>query len=122
MSYGNGYFIYVGPNADASTQRAIASGLSPEQLYIMMVSRYVWVDNVSGGINRKRFIKDYSLAKRYQIMPMALKDKSGAYTENNMDIGWDLALNMTKLEIISGDNLTKNNMRYAVLEKAKDEM
>lgn len=43
-NYGKGYFVHIVPNIDESINRAIASGIPPEEMLLATVSRYQWMD------------------------------------------------------------------------------
>lgn len=114
---GKGYFVHIGPNVDAATQRAIQSGIKPEELLVFMISRNRWIDECNGSQHRELFFEMAKYYGRYQVMPMSVIDENKKITEENLQIGTDVAMNMRTITVKKGTDLQDNDICKAVLQK-----
>lgn len=119
-SYGKGYFVHIGPNTDESINRALASGLRPEELVLASVSRYQWMDELNGSKNRELFHRLTSDESGYFLMPIGIKDKTKPIEENNLIIDFDYAIQMKKVTFKTGLNIEDNDLCKVVLNKAEE--
>lgn len=118
-SYGKGYFVHIGPNIDKSIERAIESGLSPEEILLASISRYQWMDELSGSANRDMFKKLTDNSKKFMLMPIGIRNPNKPIVEDNLIINFNYAVTMNKISFIKGTDIEENDMRKAVLQKAK---
>ena len=119
-NYGKGYFIYIGPNVEAATNRALKAGMEPEGLHIMMISRNIWVDEMNGSTYREMFTQMAKSGNHFMMVPMAQIDESKPVTEDNLRIGFDLALSLKNFTVKKGTELDDNDPCKCVLKKPVD--
>lgn len=121
-SYGKGYFVHVGPNTEESIDRALASGISPEELLVTSISRYQWMDELNGSENRELFKQLTSNGSGYLLMPIGIKDKNKKLEESNLIIDFDYAIQMKNVTFKTGLKIEDNDLCKVVLKKAEDNL
>lgn len=73
-SFGKGYFVHIGPSIAESINRAVSSGVQPEELLLASFSRYQWMDELNGSKNRDLFQHLTREGSGYLLMPIGIKD------------------------------------------------
>jgi len=119
-SYGKGYFVHIGPNTEESINRAIASGLRPEELFLASVSRYQWMDELNGSKNRDLFQHLTGGGSGYFLMPIGIKDKTNPIEESNLIIDFNYAIRMKNVQFKTGLDIEDNDLCKVVLNKAEE--
>ena len=119
-SYGKGYFVHIGPNVDKSIERAIESGISPDEILLASVSRYQWMDEINGSANRDMFKKITDNDIPYLLMPIGIKNKNKPIVEENLIIDFEYSIKMNKVSFYKGTEVKDDNMCKAVLQKAEN--
>lgn len=119
-NYGKGYFVHIGPNAEESINRALASGLQSEELFVATISRYQWMDELKGSQNRDLFRHLTDHGSGYLLMPIGTKDSSKAIEENNLIIDFNYAIGMKKVTFRTGLEIGDNDLCKLVLSKAEE--
>lgn len=117
-SYGNGYFVYIGPNIDAAIDRAIKRGLSPEEILLTTISRNLWVDELNGTRNRKLFTEIVGKIHDYRLIPAALIDDKKPFSQDNVVLGFEHAIKLRGFSSKTGNKLDENDVVKSVLQKA----
>lgn len=116
-NYGRGYFIHIGPNLDESIKRAMSSGLQKEDYLIATVSRYQWMDELTGSKNRDLFQHLTKDGLGYSLIPIGIKNESLPFNEGNLILGFDYAIQMKKVTFRSGVRIEENDICRCVLDK-----
>lgn len=118
-SFGKGYFVHIGPNVDESLNRAIKSGIRPEEILLTSISRYQWMDEVNGSQNRDLFKHCVESGSGYLLMPIGIKDETKPIEEKNLVIDFDYAIRMKRAIFKLGIDIKEDDMCKAVLSKAE---
>lgn len=119
-NFGKGYFIHVGPNTDASIERAIKSGIPPEELLLATVSRYQWMDEISGSKNRDFFQQLTNKGTGFFLMPVGIKDLKKPIEESNLIIDMNQAVKMRNVSFKTGVSIQDQDPCSVVLRKAEE--
>lgn len=117
-SCGKGYFIYIGPNINASIDRAIKSGLEPEEILLTTISRNLWVEEINGTNNREMFTKIVGRIHDYRLIPAALIDPRKPFSSENVILGFEHAIKLRNFSSKKGIELDENDVVKSVLQKA----
>jgi hypothetical protein len=117
-NYGKGYFVYISPNIDESTKRAIDSGIRPEELLIGSISRYQWMHEKQGSQNRERFKELVEKGTGFLMIPVGIKDLKKPIDESNLIVDFEQAVKMKNVFFKTGLGLAKNDPCNVVLSKA----
>lgn len=115
-SYGNGYFIYIGPNMNASIMRSVKDGIKP--FYMIGLSRNLWVDEQNGSKYREMFTAMAKGLGKYDLMPIGIKDSFKPLSQDNLIIGDEHFIELSKFTVETGIEVDKdrNNMHRSVLK------
>ncbi|MDF2908284.1 MAG: hypothetical protein K0R34_3605 [Herbinix sp.] len=119
-NYGRGYFVHIGPNTEESFNRAIASGLCLEEIFIASVSRYQWMDELKGSQNRDSFQYLTGNGSGYFLMPIGIKDITKPFEESNLIIDFNYAIQMKNITFKTGIDIEDNDICKVVLNKAEE--
>lgn len=114
---GNGYFVHIGPNIDASVNRMQKCGINLLEGMLAMVSRYQWMDEINGSRNRELFKQMIKTYGEYKIMPVARKDRMKNITEENLIINFDYGVNLHNIKFVKGIEVKENDIFKDVLQK-----
>lgn len=114
---GKGYFIHIGPNTDASIERAIKSGISSKELLLATVSRYQWMDEINGSKNRDTFQQLTNKGKGFFLMPVGIKDSKKPIEESNLIIDIKQAVKMRDVSFRTGLSIQDQDLCSVVLRK-----
>ena len=114
---GKGYFLHIGSNIDASLGRANNAGLSMNEMLLATVSRYQWMDESNGSVNRDQFWEMYQNAGKYYLVPVGLKNPSGSASIDNMQFDFDCAISMREIGVTAGKDIKDSNPCVAVLRE-----
>lgn len=117
-SYGKGYFVYIGPNINASIDRAIKSGLEPEEILLTTISRNLWVDEINGTHNREMFTEIVGKIHDYRLLPAALIDPRKQFSVDNVILGFEHSIKLRNFSSKKGIELDENDAVKSVLQKA----
>ncbi len=105
---GNGYWISIGSNLDQSINRAVESGITPEELLLFSVDRNQWMNEKNGNENRLNFKKHIENGGSYKFMPMGLRELENPSTIN-FDEKLKYSINMKKAFFTTGIEALKND-------------
>ena len=119
-SFGKGYFVHIGPNTEESINRAVASGVQPEELLLASFSRYQWMDELNGSKNRNLFQYLTREGSGYLLMPIGIKDAKKPIEESNLIIDFNYAIRMKKVTFKTGLEAEDNDLCKVVLQKAEE--
>jgi copper chaperone CopZ len=107
-------------NIEESTNRAVASGIKPEELLLTTISRYQWMNEMNGSKNRELFKQLVNNGLGYLMMPIGIKDKNKPMEESNLIIDFDYTIKMKNVTFKSGISLKDNDMCKVVLNKPRE--
>lgn len=116
-NFGNGYFLHIGSNIDATINRASNAGILRDELFITTVSRYQWMDEPNGSNNRDGFLEMYHDSGKYYLVPVGIKNLSLALSMDNMQFDFDCAIPMKNIAVTAGKDVDENDPCVAVLRK-----
>ena len=119
-SFGKGYFVHIGPNTEESINRAVSSGVQPEELLLASFSRYQWMDELNGSKNRDLFQYLTREGSGYLLMPIGIKDAKKPIEESNLIIDFNYAIRMKKVTFKTGLEVEDNDLCKVVLQKAEE--
>lgn len=119
-SFGKGYFVHIGPNINESFNRAIQSGLLPEEIILTSISRYQWMDEANGSRYRDLFKRCIENGSEYLLMPIAIKDETKPIEEKNLIIDFNYAIMMKNANFELGVNIEDDDIRKVVLSKPEE--
>lgn len=117
---GKGYFVHIGPNVGESFNRALNSGLHPEEIFLASISRYQWMDELNGSQNRDLFKRYVESGSEYLLMPIGIIDQAKPIEEENLIIDFDYAIKLKNAIFKRGIDIKEDDMCKVVLSKAKE--
>lgn len=120
-SFGKGYFVHIGVNADAAVKRAMESGIEEEHLLLTFISRYIWVDEMNGSIFREGFLRQAKKFHQYTLIPIGMKDENRGFSQDNLIIEHAYCLHMKNVDCKRGIDIGENDDCKAVLTRANGE-
>lgn len=120
-SYGKGYFVYIGVNEEKAIERALAIGIKHEEMLLTFISRYIWVDEMSGSWNRETFFKQIKKFGGYSLIPVGLRDESIGVHSDNIVLGYDHGILLKNAYCKRGIDIDENDQCKAVLREALGE-
>ena len=115
-NYGKGYFVYLGPNFEEATKRAISIDGGKHSMLITALSRYTWVDELKGSTNRETFEMFIHNNPEFQIIPVGMKDERKGYSEENLILGYEYALTLHGVKFKKGIDMDENDPCKIVLK------
>lgn len=116
-NYGKGYFVHIGPNIDELINRAEAGS---EEWLIATLSRYQWMDELSGSKNRDLFQQLTRDGAGYWLMPIGIKNTSRPVEESNLIIDFNYAIQMKHVTFKTGLQIGDDDLCKTVLHKAEE--
>ena len=116
-NYGKGYFVHIGPNIDASIDRGVSSGIKPEEMLLMMVSRYQWMDEINGSQNRDLFKRLVTNNSGYLMLPIGIINESKPIDESNLIIDFKYAIQLRNATFKTGASLRDDDICKVVLKQ-----
>lgn len=117
LNYGKGYFVHIGPNAEESKERAQNSGIFRENLLLATFSRYRWMPELNGSVNRETFMKMVDSGSRFYLIPLEVKDMSRPFSVDNINIDFDDAVSMRTTNFKKGRTIKNDDLCKTVLNK-----
>ena len=100
--------------------RAVTSGVQPEELLLASFSRYQWMDELNGSKNRDLFQYLTREGSGYLLMPIGIKDAKKPIEESNLIIDFNYAIRMKKVTFKTGLEVEDNDLCKVVLQKAEE--
>lgn len=119
-NFGKGYFVHIGPNTDESINRAIKSGIPPDELLIATISRYQWMDEMNGPQNRELFTELTHRGTGFFLMPIGIKNKRKPIEKSNLIIDMEQAVKMKNVSFKTGTSVQDDDLCKVVLKKAEE--
>ena len=117
-SYGKGYFVHIGVNEDKAIERAVASGIKHDEMFLTFISRYIWVDELNGSWNRDTFFNQLKQFSQFMLIPVGLKDENKGVQPDNIIVGQDHGIILHSAYCKRGIDINDNDQCKAVLSKA----
>ena len=117
-NYGKGYFVHIGANEDKAIERAVDSGIKPEEVLLTCISRYIWVDELNGKWNRDTFFKQIKQFGEYTLLPVGMKNEKMGARPDNLILGYEYGITLKNAYCKRGIDIRDDDQCKAVLTKA----
>ena len=117
-NFGKGYFVHIGVNEDKAIERAIASGIKPDEILLTFISRYIWVDEMSGRWNREMFFEQIKHVAKFTIIPIGMKDNNKGISNENLLFGYEYGLELSNAYSKRGIDIKEDDQCKIVLSKS----